>query len=451
MVRASSASDQSVNVVLRPLSASAVFDGSAGGCVEDPLTGSSVTVPSNALSYADGRPVTGPVTVSLSVIDVTDPKSLASMPGDLSAIGADGAEVMLESLGAAWINATDEKGEELEVREDSEVILDLHTEAKANAEKLGATPEMWSFDTASGKWKLEAADMEIDGVPAENSMRRTAREVAIKKAVPVTRRPRKSKKRVKKGMDEGLDFDPEKVSASWITPEQFMKILAKEGEKSLAAPVKKLGYWNVDMAYSSPNKAVLLQGTVVDANKKALPDVQIWAVGKDYYGQSPDKTAADGRFSALMVQFDSTVDVQVQYQTPAETDKKMDVFYVGGKLPEHEASMGKALRNVPGRYIKSETEMKWTKGPASIEWDEKRRRWNHSVADRVLFCLPCDEAIEAVETTPAAEGWRATSQTNLPAPCYRRSQLVTTETFGPFSTGPPGNFVDIGELCVRRA
>ena len=51
------------------------------------------------------------------------------------------------------------------------MILDLHTEAKANAEKLGATPEMWSFDTASGKWKLEAADMEIDGVPAENSMR----------------------------------------------------------------------------------------------------------------------------------------------------------------------------------------------------------------------------------------------------------------------------------------
>ena len=82
--------------------------------MEDPVTGS-VTVPSNALSYADGRPVTGPVTVKLSVIDVTDPTSLASMPGDFSAIGADGAEVMLESLGAAWINATDEKGEELEV------------------------------------------------------------------------------------------------------------------------------------------------------------------------------------------------------------------------------------------------------------------------------------------------------------------------------------------------
>ena len=115
VVRASSASDQSVNVVLRPLSATATMDASEGGCVEDPLTGSSVTIPSNALAYADGTPVAGPVTVNLSVIDVTDPMSLASMPGDFSAIGQDGAEVMLESLGAAWINATDEKGEELQV------------------------------------------------------------------------------------------------------------------------------------------------------------------------------------------------------------------------------------------------------------------------------------------------------------------------------------------------
>lgn len=199
-----------------------------------------------------------------------------------------------------------------QVREDSEVVLDLHTLAKANAEKLGATPEMWSFDSESGKWKLEAADMEIDGVPAENSMRRTAREAETTEVEAPRPRPRKSKKRMKKGDYPTEDYDPDRISASWITPEEFMKILAKEGEKSLAAPVKKLGYWNVDMAYSSPNKAVLLQGTVVDANKKPVPDLQIWANGKDYYGRSPDKSAADGRFSALMVQFDSTVDIEVQ-------------------------------------------------------------------------------------------------------------------------------------------
>ncbi|CAJ1335602.1 unnamed protein product [Effrenium voratum] len=435
------ASDESVQVVLRPLSASATLDATAGGSVEDPVTGSSVTVPGNALCYADGRPCTGPVTVSLSVIDVTDPQSLASMPGDFTAI-ADGQEVMLESLGAAWINATDDKGEELEVREGSEVVLDLHTQAKANCEKLGVTPEMWSFDAETGKWKLEAADMAVDGVPAANSTRKTAREVATTDA---TVRSRGRKKKMARGVES---YDPEHVSDSWITPEKFMAILAQEGTKSLAAPVQKFGYWNVDMLYNSPNKAVLLQGLVVDASKKPLPGLQIWGEGKDYHGRSPDRTAADGRFGALMVQFDSKVDVHVQYSKPANTDQKIDVYYSGGKLPSCEPFAISALKQVPGRYCKSAKEMKWTNvalGSSSIEWDERRRRWNHVVSGSVLFCLPSESA----ESTPAAEGWQATPQacTRL-APNYRRSLLVTTETFGPFSTGPPGNFVDIGELSL---
>merc|ERR1712100_891798 len=103
----------SVQVVLRPVSASAVVDPTVGGNVEDPISGSSVTVPPNSLVYPDGSEVTGPVTLSLSVIDVTDPAGLASMPGDFSAVGADGEEVLLQSLGAARIGATDETGQQL--------------------------------------------------------------------------------------------------------------------------------------------------------------------------------------------------------------------------------------------------------------------------------------------------------------------------------------------------
>ena len=66
-------------------------------------------------------------------------------------------------------------------------------------------------------------------------------------------------------------------------------------------------------AYSKPNKAVLLQGSVVDAHNKPMPNTQIWGVGKDYYGRSPDQSNSDGRFEALMVQFDSKVDIQVQH------------------------------------------------------------------------------------------------------------------------------------------
>ena len=80
-----------------------------------------------------------------------------------------------------------------EVREGSELLLDLHTTATANAEKLGVTPEMWSFDASSGKWTMEPSDMEIDGVPAENANRRTARSAESKEVV--TRREERRKKK----------------------------------------------------------------------------------------------------------------------------------------------------------------------------------------------------------------------------------------------------------------
>ncbi|CAK9045261.1 Uncharacterized protein SCF082_LOCUS25594 [Durusdinium trenchii] len=315
---------ESFQVVLRPLSATATMDPKEGGLVEDPKSGSSLTVPKDALAYPDGRPATGPVTLRLSCLDVTDPKALASMPGDFTAQAADGSTVMLESLGAAWINATDEQGEELQVREGSEMILDLHTTATANAQKLGATAELWSFDEQSGQWRAEVADLELDGVPAENSLRSTARSAVTEEASAAGRRSRPRKKKMGPGKFEG-DYDPDAREAGWITPEAFMQKLQQEGEKSLAAPVKKFGYWNMDLAlrlsaYSSPNKAVLLQGTVVDKNSKPMPTVQIWGTGKSYYGRSPDTTSGEGRFEALMVQFESSVDIEVQRLDRAAPD-----------------------------------------------------------------------------------------------------------------------------------
>ena len=126
--------------------------------------------------------------------------------------------------------------------------------------------------------------------------------------------------------------------------------------------------------------------------------------------------------------------VVVRYSKPAPTDEKIDVFYVGGKLPEHDPSLRKVLKYMPGRYVKSNSEMKWTQGPkdsptfGSIEWDEKRRRWIHAVGGQILFCLPCDD-VPAEETTPAAQGWQATSAA-IPAPEYRRYRLVSLGMLG---------------------
>merc|ERR1711933_424380 len=110
------------------------------------FSGSIVEVPPDAFAYPDGTRAEGPISVSLSVIDVTDPAALASMPGDFSAVGADGAEVHLQSLGAAWVGASDEQGRELAVREGSEgVTLNLKSKATADASKLDEDAEMWGF------------------------------------------------------------------------------------------------------------------------------------------------------------------------------------------------------------------------------------------------------------------------------------------------------------------
>ena len=121
--------EATLSVAMRPIGASAVVDAALGGSLVDAATGSSLTVAPGGLAYPDGSPVEGPVTVQLSVIDVTDPASLASMPGDFSAVAADGSAVYLQSLGAAWVGATDEQGRELTVREGSGgVTLDLRSE-----------------------------------------------------------------------------------------------------------------------------------------------------------------------------------------------------------------------------------------------------------------------------------------------------------------------------------
>ena len=58
--------------------------------------------------------------------------------------------------------------------------------------------------------------------------------------------------------------------------------------------------------------------------------------------------------------------------------------------------------------------------PATIEWDEKRRRWSHSIFDKVLFCLPGEESpvesavmVQHVDRSPAVEQRHETKQDTL--------------------------------------
>eukprot|EP00931_Biecheleriopsis_adriatica_P086488 TRINITY_DN61151_c0_g1_i1.p1 TRINITY_DN61151_c0_g1~~TRINITY_DN61151_c0_g1_i1.p1 ORF type:complete len:765 (+),score=159.74 TRINITY_DN61151_c0_g1_i1:29-2296(+) len=450
---ANQGADNCMKVTMRPISASCTMDSSAGGSVVDSASGSSITMPPNTLSYPDGTEVTGPVTVSISVIDVTDPAGLASMPGDFSALGADGSEVTLQSLGAMWIGATDEAGNKLQVKDGAKYTLDLHTEAKANAEKLGSLPEMWSFDEESGKWLLEPSAMKVDGEDAPNA----ARPAVASTAAPVARAG--VKKMGKKKKASKFDYEPGGgLVEGCMSPEDFMRKVAADGKKSLAAEVTKIGYINCDLAYHHPQRAVMMKGLVLDSKRQPLSSVQIWGTGRDYQGRTPDVTGEDGRFGALIAQFDSEVDVEVQYRKERQSDDQAEVFFEKhARTKIKDPALRKLVEAVPGPYSKDgelDGQPIWAKqGQKSgtplvtILWHLKRRCWHIKVGEKVVFLMRAGDE----PGSPFAEGWEAAADLaeNVHAPKVTRAFDFLSKSFGPFKTGDPGEFVDVGELVTE--
>lgn len=439
-----------LDVKLRPISASITVDAAEGGNVVDPASGSSLTVPPNSLVYPDGSPATGPITVSLSVIDVNDPAGLASMPGDFSAISADGSTVMLQSLGAAWINAADEAGQTLEVNQESEgVVLDLQTEATATAGKLESLPEMWSFNELTGKWELEPSAMKLDGEPAPN----VARPAGAGSAVEVEEGSVKYYGKKKGKRKE--DYDPTRTVGSSMSAETFMTKIAQEGKKSISAPVKKMGYINCDIVYHSPTSAVMLKGLVLDSRREPMPSAQMWSSGRDYKGRCADITGAGGRFGSLIAQFDSEVDVEVHYGKPVNSDDKVEVHFDDPRqVRKLTGDLYALISEVPGQYVKDGSlacngQPGWLKKQAdakniSIVWNKNRRRWENQVDGKVAFYkVVGDEA-----DLPFGSGWSSLTGTPI-VPNYTRAIKVLKQTFGPFRTGPAGELVDIGELVTE--
>lgn len=437
-----------MQVLMRPISASAAVSVADGGSVVDPVSGSSVTVPPGGLTYPDGSAVEGPAIVSLSIIDATDPASLASMPGDFSAIDASGSEVFLESLGAAWIGATDEQGRELVVAEGSGgVTLDLRTQASANAAKLGVLPEMWSFDESTGKWVVEPSDMKVNGEPAPNQTRLSAVQPAATGSEP--RKYRSKKKLTKKDYNE-LTSDPSTVITGCMSPEDFMKKVAEDGPKSLSANITKLGYINCDLAYHHPQRAVMIQGQVLGPDQQPLPGLQLWGVGKDYNGRTPDKTDGNGCFGAMISQFDSEVEIEVHVRSPVPGDEKVEVYFPNENFGSVGREIQNALYSVVGSYTKKpDAHLQWarSKAEALIKWVAERKQWQLLYNGKALFAKDAPEE----PGLPYGGTWRPVGDLGavapgIPPPAFAQPCAVAVKVFGPFKTGPPGEFVNVGIL-----
>ncbi|MBV9496394.1 MAG: hypothetical protein JOZ54_19250 [Acidobacteria bacterium] len=154
-------------VVVWPRAASARLDAGAGGKLEFP--GAAITFPPDAFVDMSGRRVTGDVAVSLSAVDVKDPRQLASAPGDFTARMRDGSVRSLETFGLFELDITDPAGRNVQFAPGRAARVDLT--APKQRRDLPPSVGSFSFDARDGRWipqgRFELAPGPIISAPVD--------------------------------------------------------------------------------------------------------------------------------------------------------------------------------------------------------------------------------------------------------------------------------------------
>lgn len=147
-------------VVVWPRAAAVVLDPVKGGRVAFPR--GSITFPPNALVDAAGGAVTGPVNVSMSVLDLADPRQVASAPGDFTARMRDGSIRNLETFGLFELAIADANGRSVQFARDRGARVEL-TMPRVRGRDLPESVGSFSFEQPTGRW-IEEAEFEVESL-----------------------------------------------------------------------------------------------------------------------------------------------------------------------------------------------------------------------------------------------------------------------------------------------
>src|SRR5688572_13810296 len=148
-------------IVIWPRAASVTVDAAVGGQVSFATDGS-VTLPANALVDQEGRPISGPVGVSVTYFDVSDPAQIRAVPGDFRARMRNGSERRLESFGVFEIFVADRSGRRAELAPDQVVGVKIPI-PRAFLDRAPARTGSFSFDPETGYW-IEEGVLIRDGL-----------------------------------------------------------------------------------------------------------------------------------------------------------------------------------------------------------------------------------------------------------------------------------------------
>lgn len=147
-------------IIVWPLAPAVTLDATRGGKVPF-RNGGGVMLPARSLVDVRGRPVSGRVRVSLTYLDVADPKQLKAAPGDFTARMKDGTMSRLESFGIFEISASDLSGQRVDLMKGRTATLEFPVPRVRRGKAPRATG-LFSFDKAGGVW-VEEGRLSRDG------------------------------------------------------------------------------------------------------------------------------------------------------------------------------------------------------------------------------------------------------------------------------------------------
>ncbi len=139
-----------MEVFIKSVDRSVAFRGDEGVSVEL-KSGASLAVPAGSVRDAEGKVFDGPVTLEIAEIKGRDRAQAAALPGDGKARLENEKSGRASIEGALDIRIHDDKGRELTVDQDKDVMAELPArEVDAPLERT-----LWSYDPIGGEWREE--------------------------------------------------------------------------------------------------------------------------------------------------------------------------------------------------------------------------------------------------------------------------------------------------------
>ncbi|MFN9960451.1 MAG: hypothetical protein ACK55I_45795, partial [bacterium] len=111
-------------------------------------------MPANGVTDLSGNAYAGPVSVSMTWINPTDPNLPDIVMGDLRGITTGGEERGLETFGMIGVELKGSSGQDLKVKLGQKADLLFHIPASIQG-NAPATIDLWHYDEAKARWVQE--------------------------------------------------------------------------------------------------------------------------------------------------------------------------------------------------------------------------------------------------------------------------------------------------------